>query len=99
MRVTAANNVYSLSVSSPSMTYFLNRGTPTAQQSFSYDYTVTFLVDGNAMIKYGAEGQDTLQWGNYDATHTPITIPGVVTTPSPYFGQFAQIDVLDATKQ
>lgn len=94
-----ANNTFSFKVSSPPRIYYINRGTPTAQQSFAFDFTVSFLVDGNATIEYVAAGQDTLQWGNYDASHTPITIQGVTTTPSPYDGQFAQIDVQEVTRQ
>jgi len=91
-----ADNYYELSVSLPAQHYYLNRGTPTGQQSFLYDYMATFEVDGTATITYEANGQDGLQWGNYDPSHTPWTIAGVTTTPSPYVGQFAQLDVMSA---
>ena len=91
-----ADNYYKLDVSSPSSHYYLNRGTPTSQQSFLYDYMASFEVDGGATITYEANGQDGLQWGNYGPTHMPWTIPGVTTTPDPYDGQFAQLDVISA---
>ncbi len=93
------NNVYSIIVSSPAQHYWLNGGTPTAGRSFLYDYTVSFPVDGDATLTYTAAGQDGLQWGNYDAAGQPITIPGVTTTPDPYDGQFAQLDVISAVLQ
>jgi len=91
-----ADNYYELVVSLPAQHYYLNRGTPTGQQSFLYDYTATFEVDGGATITYESNGQDGIQWGNYGPTHMPFTIPGVTTTPSPYDGQFAQLDVVSA---
>jgi hypothetical protein len=92
-----ADNYYELSVSLPAQHYYLNRGTPTGQQSFLYDYMATFEVDGGATITYESNGQDGLQWGNYGPTHMPWTIPNVTTTPSPYVGQFAQLDVVSAS--
>jgi len=91
-----ANNYYELKVSNPNSHFYLNRGTPTGQQSFAYDYTASFEVDGGATITYEANGQDGLQWGNWGPTHMPFTIPGVMTTPDPYDGQFAQLDVISA---
>lgn len=94
-----ADNFYELAVSQPAQHFYLNRGTPTAQQSFLYDEMATFEVDGGATIMFVANGQDGLQWGNYGPgpSHTPWTIPGVTTTPAPYDGQFAQLDVVSAT--
>ena len=94
-----ADNYYKLTVSlpAPAQHYYINRGTPTGQQSFLYDFMATFEVDGGATITYEANGQDGLQWGNYGPSHMPWTITGVTTTPSPYDGQFAQLDVLSAT--
>jgi hypothetical protein len=94
----ANDNVYELDVSAPAQHYYLNRGTPTAQQSFVYDEMATFEVDGGATVTFIADGQDQLQWGNYGPgpAHTPWTIAGVTTTPDPYDGQFAQLDVISA---
>jgi hypothetical protein len=93
-----ADNYYELSVSAPVQHFYLNGGTPTAYESFVYDYTASFEVDGGATITYESNGQDGLQWGNYGPApdHTPWTISGVTTTPSPYDGQFAQLDVVSA---
>ena len=88
------DNIYSMHVSSPAQTYYLNNGTPGCTCSTRYDYMATFPLDGGATVTVLATGQDTLQWGNYDSTFTPITFAGVTTTPSPYDGQFAQLDVV-----
>ena len=92
-----ANNYYRLVVSSPAATYWINRGTPTGQRSFVYDYMANLTVDGNAVITYESNGQDGIQWGNYDATGAAQTIANVPTNPSPYDGQFAQLDVVSAS--
>ena len=89
-----ANNYYRMVVSSPAATYWINRGTPTGQRSFVYDYMASLAVDGNATIMFESNGQDGLQWGNYDAAGAPQTIANVPTNPSPYDGQFAQLDVV-----
>lgn len=92
-----ANNVYRLTVSSPSQTYWINRGTPTGQRSFLYDYQETLQIDGNATVTFFASGQDTLQWGNYDGNGTAMTINGLAGITQPYDGQFAHIEVVSAT--
>jgi len=91
------DNYYELQISQPSAHFYLNDGTPTAQQSFLYDETETIVVAGDATLTFTANGQDGLQWGNYDASHTPITIAGVTSPAQPYDGQFAILDVLSAT--
>jgi hypothetical protein len=87
------NNYYEMAVTSPPQNYFLNNGVPAAH-SYSYDYTASFPVDGDATIVFEANGQDGLQWANDDADQQPITFSGVTTNPQPYDGQFAQLDVL-----
>lgn len=95
----SANNIYRFDVSSPGRRYFLNRGTPTGMRSFLYDYEETFEIDGGATVTFYASGQDTLQWGNYDANDQPMTIPEVTSVAQPYDGQFAHLEVLSATEQ
>lgn len=92
------NNFYALSISSPPQTYWLNPGTPTSQRSFRYDYMATFAIDGGATATFSWSGQDGIQWANYDGAG-PITFSGVTTTPDPYDGQFAQLDVISAVPQ
>jgi hypothetical protein len=92
-----ANNVYRITVSSPSRTYWINRGTPTGQRSFLYDYQETLEIDGNATVTFFASGQDTLQWGNYDGNGTPMTINSLAGITQPFDGQFAHLEVLTAT--
>jgi hypothetical protein len=83
-----------MDVSAPAQHYYLNNGVPGCNCSRRFDYTVQFPIDGNATVTFTATGQDALQWANFDATHTPITFGGVTTTPDPYLGQFAQLDVI-----
>jgi len=92
-----ADNLYELAISSPAAHYYLNNGTPTAQQSFAYDETENIVVDGDATITFTANGQDGLQWGNDDPTHRPFVISGITSPAQPYDGQFAVLDVLSAT--
>jgi hypothetical protein len=92
------DNLYELQISSPPAHYYLNDGTPTTSRSFAFDETATIVVDGNATLTFTANGQDGLQWGNYDASHNPIVISGIAAPTQPYDGQFAVLDVLSATR-
>lgn len=92
-----ADNIYRMDVSSPPQHYFLNNGVAGCTCSMRYDYTASFPIDGGAAVTFTATGQDTLQWGNYDSSFTPITFSGITTTPDPYDGQFAQLDVVMVT--
>lgn len=94
-----ANNYYKLEVTQPPQSYWLNEGTPTAQRSFRYDYMVQVPIHGGATVQFRTSGQDDRQWGNYDQNAAPITFVGLTTTPSPYDGQFAQLDVVTAISQ
>jgi hypothetical protein len=91
------DNLYELTVSSPAQHFFLNNGSTGHNYSIAFDYQATFAVDGGATVGFTATGQDSLQWANYDLDGQPITFAGVQTTPDPYDGQFAQLDVISAT--
>lgn len=90
------DNVYELTISSPAQHYYLNDGSSGHNYSIAFDYMATFPIDGGATATFYSTGQDGLQWANYDSTGQPITFQGVTTTPSPYDGQFAQLDVISA---
>ncbi len=94
----ASNNIYRLDVSSPARRFWINRGTPTGMRSFLYDYEESFQIDGGATVTFYASGQDTLQWGNYDANDQPLTIAGLTEIMQPYDGQFAHLEVVSATE-
>jgi hypothetical protein len=84
-------SVGKLTVSSPPQHYFINNIATGALQVF--DYQTTLPIDGGATITMFMSGLD----GMCIVDGTTV-IPGVATTPSPYLGQFAQIDVVSITK-
>jgi hypothetical protein len=91
------HNSYRLVVSSPPAYYFVNfAGMTTPSTVVALDYTATFPIDAGARVTFDADGQDLSQLVNADAGGRPLTIPNVTTTPSPYDGQFVQLDVLSA---
>jgi hypothetical protein len=93
---TAANdysNIYELAVSSPAQHYFVNSANSiTSSGVVAADYEAKLPIAGNATVTFTANGQDGMQSENSE----DLTIPGVVTTPSPYDGQFAQLNVVSA---
>jgi hypothetical protein len=97
-------NVYSMWVSAPAPTpttglpgqyYFLNNINKTeAHFSYPMDYTVTFQVNGGAMVRFLADDSNCSAIKNCDTTSVdtvpggggrcnPITINGLVSTPAP----------------
>ena len=82
--------VAELDVSSPAQRYFLNNVPSGSEQTF--DYQATLPIAGGATVTMSMSALD----GQAVATSTTV-IPGVTTTPSPYVGQFAQIDVVGVT--
>jgi len=84
-------NIYELDVTSPSAHYFLN-AVPGAIAEL--DYTVTLPITSDATLTLTSDGQDGRQLKNLGSGGAPLVIPGVATTPSPYDGQFAQLDVV-----
>lgn len=79
--------VAELRVSSPPQHYFLNN-VPSQSGLPMLDYEATLPITGGAQI--------TLYFSALDGREIPssTTIPGVTTVPSPYQGQFAQINVV-----
>ena len=82
-------NVYSLVVSDPPQTYFLN-----SAASFSthlpIDYTKTIPIKGGATVKLVARSQNGTQGANPDN----YVVPGVPPAPAAFDGQFIQVDVV-----
>jgi hypothetical protein len=93
------DNIYELTISSPPQHYFLNQGPTGHNYSVAYDYMANVMVDGGATVTFYSSGQDGLQWANYDQNSQHIQFAGVTTVPDPYNGQFAQLDVINATAQ
>ncbi len=79
-----------LRVSAPMQSYFLN--SVTGQGLRTLDYEATLPITGGATVTLFMSALDARE-----ITSDTAAIPGVTTTPSPYVGQFAQIDVVQVT--
>jgi hypothetical protein len=84
--------VFRIDVSDPPEHYFLNPGAAGTQHCFVLDYAVELPVAGGAEVVLTADGGDTAQTLNIDASGTPLSVPGAIVK-QPYDGQWVQIDV------
>ena len=87
-------NIYSLTVSQPAQTFFLNAGTAGIQHCWPIDYVRTIEVEGYAEISLQADVQDYALIINQDESGDPIVIPDIPPYPDPFDGQFIQMDVV-----
>ncbi len=90
-------NVYRLDISDPAQTFFLNSGSSGLFYCVGLDYTRTVRVKTGAMVTLTALAIDNAEIKNIDSGGTPIVVPGVPPAPSPYNGQFVQMDVASVT--
>jgi hypothetical protein len=88
-------NVYSLTVSAPAQTYFVNMGMSGIYNCFALDYMETVPMDAGATITLSAHPIDGHEIENVDAMGTPIVVPDIAPAPAAYMGQFVQVDVVD----
>ena len=93
--------VYSLTVSNPNFTYYLNAGVSGAGVGgvptvFEIDYEVTIPVNGGATVTLSGNSIDSLEVANQTdgLGGVPISIPGV-SVSQPYVGQFVQMNVVN----
>lgn len=84
-----------LIVSSPAQHYYLNNGSgvPTV-----IDETFPIEIDSTAKVTLFISAQDGVEEPNDDGSGSPIVIPNVTTVPSPFNGEFAQLNVTDEVK-
>ena len=87
------DNIYELTISSPSAHYFINPGSNNGARSYAFDYTVAFDIDAGATATFRSDGQDGIQWMGVDGSAQPISIAGVTDPVQPYDGQWARLDV------
>lgn len=87
-------NVYALTVSAPTQSYYLNAGTSGVGNSFGIDYTATLAITAGATVTLTASAIDAVEHKNLDDTNTPIVVPGIAPAPDAYDGQFIQMDVV-----
>ena len=91
-------NVYRLSISAPAQTLYLNAGTSGLFHSFGIDYTRTVRAASGATVTLTSLSIDNLEIVNRDDGGNPIVVPNVPPAPSPYDGQFVQMDVVSVTR-
>jgi len=89
---SAILTVAGLDVSAPAEHYFVNEIASGGGLHF-LDYEATLPIEGGATVTLFMSATDAREI----ADATTAVIPGVTTTPSPYLGQFAQIDVVAVT--
>ncbi|MBI4953944.1 MAG: OmpA family protein [Myxococcales bacterium] len=87
-------NIYSLQVSDPPQTHFLNAGKAGIRRVFPIDYVRTLRVKGGARVTLLADAQDGTLIANLDDQKKPIVVPGVPPAPAAFDGQFIQVDVV-----
>ncbi|MCA9269510.1 MAG: hypothetical protein KDA41_13610 [Planctomycetales bacterium] len=87
----ATYNIYRISISSPESHYFLNRQDKVGHRIFTIDYTKTIEIDGGADIEFYGDGQN----GRLISNFSKLVVPDVAPAPTPYNGQFIQVDVVD----
>lgn len=91
-------NVYSLRVSSPPATFYVNRGPTGLFECVLLDITEDFEVDVGATVQLVADSVNQLEIGNRDAFGRAIVVPGVPPAPRAYDGQFVQMDVVSVAR-
>lgn len=88
-------NIYSLAISSPAQTYYLNGGTSETRNCWGIDYTQTVTVDSEAtVVLQASDGGDEMQIINLDEEGQPIVVPDIEPAPDAFNGQFVQVDVV-----
>lgn len=89
------HNTFKMTVSSPAAIYYANYAETSGLTPVGLDYNARFSIDGGATVTFDVDAQDATQRQNFDSNGVAIVLPGVTTTPSPYDGQFLQLDVID----
>ena len=84
-------NFYSLHVSNPDANYTFNRNQQqVGHYTFPIDYVVTIPISGGATVTMGAYDHNDVSIAN----HQKFVVPGVPPAPTPFDGQFFQLDVV-----
>jgi hypothetical protein len=86
-------NLYSLTISAPAQTAYLNSGTSYIGHCWPIDYTVTLPMQSNASVRLSADTVDGIEITNQDGNGNPIVVPEISPAPTAYNGQFIQMDV------
>ncbi len=86
-------NIYSLQVSDPPQTYYLNAGKDGIRHTWPLDYEKTVKMAAGATVTLAADAQDHKQITNRDDKGKPVIVPDVPPAPEAFDGQFIQMDV------
>jgi hypothetical protein len=95
--VNTSANVYELDVDQPPQTFFLNSGMSSVSYVVPIDYVTTIPMQGGAKLTLIADPVDGLEYSNHGQDGGAVTPPGVPPAPSPFDGQFVQMDVVAVT--
>ncbi len=88
-------NVYTLEISDPPQSYFLNNGDASRAHSEGLDYEQSVTVAHGATVTLTMSDDNNCASPNLDEGGTPIVIPGIAPAPNAFDGQFLQVDVVD----
>lgn len=90
-------NVYQLSISDPTASYFLNRGTSGLATIHAIDYTKTIRIAAGATVRLTAATIDNREIANNSNTGGPLSIDGITDPAQPFAGQFIVMNFMGAT--
>ncbi|MBK7585381.1 MAG: hypothetical protein IPI67_34970 [Myxococcales bacterium] len=95
--VAAGWGQFLIRVADPLNTYAMNAGSAGVQYCSMIDYQATILVKGGAKVELDGDPLDGEQLRNFDAVSSPIVVANIPPAPSPFDGQFVQLDVVSIT--
>lgn len=87
-------NIYSLNISDPPATYYLNNGGDSDFHVHLVDYTETIPMRGGATVTMVANPVDSgpYEIANNSNTGGPLSVPGIPSPVQPFVGQFLRMD-------
>lgn len=96
----SAFNRFSLEVSDPAATYYLNAGQSNNQWCVGMDYQQTIPVRGGATLTLSMADTNSCTTKNLaEGSTQPIVIPGIPPAPGAFDGQFIQVDAVSIAPQ
>ncbi|HWB73874.1 MAG TPA: hypothetical protein VG755_02940 [Nannocystaceae bacterium] len=91
-------NIYAIDVGDPQQRYTINRHeTPHNHFLFVMDYTVTIPIRGGTGVgleMIDPNDQAIANPGGASGQSDPFVVPDIPPAPDPFYGQFAQLDVI-----
>ncbi len=88
-------NTYSLDISDPAQSYWLNSGAQETDHCEMVDYQQTVSIRGGSTVSVTMLDPNGCTTKNLDDGGEPIVIPMIPPAPEAFDGQFLQIDVVD----